>query len=440
MSASPRLSILSAAIAVALLASACSADAGRAAASPAPAQPVTAGPVPANTLPRPSASTKAGAYALGRFPGTPTASFSDPTIAALQAVLDKAVHEGLPGVTASILAGGRGAWTGAAGTSDGVQPMEVASQFGIASITKTVIAAEIVWLAEQRLLKLDDPVSAHLPATLEFDTNGATIRQLLSMTSGLQEPALTDAALIADPLRKWTPEELLASVPDHPSPPGTSFQYSWTNYILLGLVIEEVTGTSVAKALRAHLLVGPGLSSLVYQTEERPRGPLALPFIGRAVRPNILELGGGYLATRADASALGAAGGMASDAAALARFAYLLWGGQLLSEASLRAMTDFGDGDGYPYGLGTIDMTNQVLGRPFPVQTIGNGGQDSAGYASVMITLPSEATVVIVLINQDVDPRLRALPVAQELYEALATSDARPPAVASPTPSLSPSP
>ena len=179
-----------------------------------------------------------------------------------------------------------------------------------------------------------------------------------------------------------------------------------------------MTGTSVAKALRAHVLADPGLSSLVYQTEERPQGPLALPFIGATVRPDILELGGGYLATKADASALGAAGGMASDAAALARFAYLLWGGQLLSEASLQAMTDFGSGAGYhEYGLGTFDMT--TLGKGFAAPAIGHGGQDSAGYASTMITLPSEGTVVTVLINQDVDPRVRAIPVTQALLDAL---------------------
>ena len=276
-----------------------------------------------------------------------------------------------------------------------------------------------MWLAEQGLVSLDDPVAAHLPAKLDFDTNGATIRQLLSMTSGLQDAALIDdPALIADPQREWTPEEILASVPGGRTPPGATYLYSNTNYILLGLVIEQVTGMSVARALRAHILADLGLSTLVYQTEERPKGPIALPFIGSTVRRNILEHGGGYLATKADASALGAAGGMASDAGALARFAYFLWGGQLLSEASLQTMTDFGSGAGYhEYGLGTIDMTTR--GKGFAVPAIGHGGQDGAGYASTMIALPSAATVVTVLINQDVDPRVRAIPVAQALLDAL---------------------
>jgi D-alanyl-D-alanine carboxypeptidase len=366
-----------------------------------------------------SPAGQGGTYRVGHFPPVPATRFPTATVEALQTVLDAAVDSGLPGVSASILAAGGGAWIGAAGTSDGRTPMEVTSQFGIASTTKTVIAAEILWLAEQGLLALDDPAEAHLPAGLGFDTNGATIRQLLAMTSGLPEfTLLDDPALTADPRREWTPKEILASVPTDRDPPGTAFLYSSTNYVLLGLVIEETTGTSVAKALRAHVLADPGLSSLVYQTEERPAGPVALPFIGPNVRSDILDVGGGYLATRADASALGASGGMVSDAGALARFAYLLWGGQLLSDGSLGAMTDFGSGAGYhEYGLGTIDMTTR--GKGFPVPAIGHGGQDSAGYASTMITLPSEGIVVTVLINQDVDPRLVAIPIAQSLIDVL---------------------
>ena len=152
------------------------------------------------------------------------------------------------------------------------------------------------------------------------------------------------------------------------------------------------------------MLADPSLATLVYQPEERPEAPLELPFIGPAVREDILERGGGYIATKADASALGSAGGMASDAATLARFAYVLWGGQLVSDDSLDAMTDLGTGEAYPgYGLGVLDLTDRSWTSPVP--DIGKGGQDSAGYASVMIALPSEGTVIVVLINQDVDPQ-----------------------------------
>jgi len=128
MSASPRLSILSATIAVALLTSACSADAGRAAASPAPARPASASPVPASnvlapasTLPPPLASTEAGASALGRFPSptpphspapsTPGANEpTDPPVLGVElgtaAVTVGPGEAGLAGVTCTVLGDG----------------------------------------------------------------------------------------------------------------------------------------------------------------------------------------------------------------------------------------------------------------------------------------------------------------------------------------------
>ena len=143
---------------------------------------------------------------------------------------------GLPGVTATVLVADGGAWSGAAGTADGVNPMQVRSQFAIASLTKTVIAAEIMWLSEQGLLHLSDPVSEHLPPSFHFDTNGATIENLLPMESGIPDPVLSESApaVLADPLRYWTAEEVLASVPADRNKPGDHFVYEDANYMLLG--------------------------------------------------------------------------------------------------------------------------------------------------------------------------------------------------------------
>jgi D-alanyl-D-alanine carboxypeptidase len=348
----------------------------------------------------------------------PTGSFSDATAGALQAVLDVAVEEGLPGVTATVLAAEGGAWSGAAGTADGVHPVEVGSQFAIASITKTVVAAEVMRLSEEGLLRLGDPVSEHLPSSFDFDTNGATVEDLLAMTSGIPDPALTASAVEADPLREWTAREVLETVPGFRTEPGDRSGYEDANYMLLGLVIEETTGMSVAAALRSHVLADPRLSSMVYQPEERPEGPLALPFLGGQVRSNIIERGGGYLATKASASSGNGSGCMASDSAALALWGYLLFGGQLVSEQSLVAMADFGSGDDYDrYGLGVFDQTN--IGVGFEVQAIGNGGWDDGGYATVLVVQPSEGIVISVMTNIGGDPRALVIPVAQQLASTL---------------------
>jgi D-alanyl-D-alanine carboxypeptidase len=302
-----------------------------------------------------------------------------------------------------------------------VHPVEVRSQFGIASITKTVIAAEIMRLSEKGLLRLSDPVSEHLPSSFHFDTNGATVENLLHMESGIPDPAPNAAALAAfygrpaDPLRVWTPQEVLASVPEYRSKPGDHFVYEDANYMLLGLVIEATTGTSVAAALRSSVLADPRFSTMVYQPAERPSGPLALPFVGGNVVPNDIQVGGGYLPNKSDASEGNGSGCMASDSAALALWGYLLFGGKLLSEPSLLAMTDFGSGS---YGLGVFNQTKDGAWQGAG-QAIGNGGWDNGGYSSALAVLPSRGLVISVMTNTAGDPKALVFPVAEKLAASL---------------------
>ena len=397
-----------------LLASAC-ASSTQTASSPTPSS--------SGSSPAPSSSPVAVTYGLGNFPAVPTGSLPDSTVRALQGVVDAAVKDGLPGITATVLAADGGAWSGAAGTADGVRPMQLRSQFAIASITKTVIAAEITWLAPQGLLRLSDPVSKHLPPGFHFDTNGATIENLLAMESGIPDPRPTanGPSVQADLSRRWTPEEVLAYVPAHRRKPGVHFVYEDANYMLLGLVVKQTTGMSVAAALRTHILADPRLSSMVYQPEERPKGPLALPFLDGQVRPNIIKLGRGYLPSLSEASSANGSGGMASDSGALALWGYLLFGRHLLSERSLLAMTDFGTGATYDrYGLGVFDQTH--LANGFRVLAVGNGGWHDGGYSSALTVLPSEGIVISVLTNTAGDPVSLVFPVVQRLASVLQMS------------------
>ena len=362
-----------------------------------------------------SASAAEPVYSLGQFPDVPTGSVSDSRAATLQAVLDAAIEDGLPGVAATVLAADGEAWSGAAGTADGVNPVEVSSQFAIASLTKTVIAAEVLRLAEEGSLRLPDAVSEHLPPDFAFDTNGATIENLLAMESGIPDPTITFAEAGANPDRVWEPEEVLETVPARRTEPGDHWVYEDSNYMLLGLVVEQVTGTSVAAALREGVLADPRLAALVYQPEERPAGPYALPF-GRP--RDGTDSGGGYLASAALTSWGNGSGCMASDSATLALWGYLLFGGNLLSDESLRAMTDFGTGADYEeHGLGVIDQT--ALGEGFSVQAIGNGGWDDGGYSSILVVLPSEGVVITVMTNTAGSPVELVMPIAQDLAAAI---------------------
>ena len=358
-----------------------------------------------------SASDAASRHGLGDFPEPPASEIAEATASAMRDVVDAAVDRGLPGVSATVISAGAGVWTGVAGPSDGEDPIEPRSQFAIASLTKTVIAAEIMHLVELGRLRLSDSASDHLPESFDFDTNGATIENLLAMESGIPDPTITFAEAGADPNRIWTAEEVLRTVPARRSEPGDHWVYEDSNYMLLGLVIKQVTGTDVAAALRDGVLADPRLGGLVYQPDERPDGPLALPF---ALPRDDVESGGGYLPSAALASWGNGSGCMASDSATLALFGYLLFGGSLLSDESLRAMTDFGTGADYEgHGLGVLDQT--ALGEGFSVQAMGNGGWEEGGYSSILVVLPSEGVVVSVMTNTAGSPVQLVLPMAQDL-------------------------
>jgi CubicO group peptidase (beta-lactamase class C family) len=112
---------------------------------------------------------------------------------------------------------------------------------------------------------------------------------------------------------------------------------------------------------------------------------------------------------------------MASDSRTLALFGYLLFGGRLLSEDSLLAMTDFGSSaDDDRYGLGVLDQTPLAPG--YGTTVVGNGGWDDGGYSSVLSALPSDGMVISVLTNTAGSPVDLVFPVAEALAAALRPS------------------
>lgn len=137
-------------------------------------------------------------------------------------------------------------------------PMRVAVHYRIASVTKTFVATAVLQLAGVAKVSLDDPVERWLPGLVP---NGAaiTLRMLLNHTSGLYDLA-NDSALLTEfaehPMRQWTPREVLRFALSHPPvfPPGSSYAYSNTGYVLLGLVIEAVTGKPLDEVLTERLV------------------------------------------------------------------------------------------------------------------------------------------------------------------------------------------
>jgi D-alanyl-D-alanine carboxypeptidase len=189
------------------------------------------------------------------------AGFDQATRASFQKVLDDTrATAGFPGVIA-VVSGPKGRWVGTAGTAGkGLESKPTPSDHTrVGSLTKTMTATVILQLVEEGKLKLSDPIGDYVPGMPNGDT--ATIRQLAEMTSGIAPYTRSDEfqkQLFANPQKVWTPEELVAFEKGQPAEfaPGKGWDYSNTNYVLLGMVIEQVTGTSIADVFQERLF-GP---------------------------------------------------------------------------------------------------------------------------------------------------------------------------------------
>jgi D-alanyl-D-alanine carboxypeptidase len=184
---------------------------------------------------------------------------------AFQAVVEAAAKKLMVPGAMVLLRTPQGDFNAAVGTTElGAQtPPAAITHFRIASNTKTMSAALIVLLAQDGKLKFSDPVSSYVPDVPNGEN--ITVAQLLKMRSGLYgytaDPALA-AAMDADPGKAWTPREVLDIAFRHQPQfaPDASYEYSNTNYALLGLVAEKVGGRPLAQQFQERLFGPVGLT------------------------------------------------------------------------------------------------------------------------------------------------------------------------------------
>jgi CubicO group peptidase (beta-lactamase class C family) len=257
----------------------------------------------ASSAPAPTASPQATAgpqataspvpFTIVEFPALPTMPLDADVSARLQRSLEAALAaHGGGAITAVVLVGDHGMWTGLAVRPGSTAPAP-GTPWTTGSIAKTITAAEVMRLSEHGKLDLDAPAASLFGAGVAADTNGATVRNLLMMRSGLT----------------------------HHDPPGTVWEYSNGDYALLGRVIEGVTGKPLAKALVADILDVPGVTGI------------ALPPGGTVDN---------------------AAGPFDADPLSLATWGYAFFGGAVVAETSLRRMVTF---DENTYGMGVFDFS-----------------------------------------------------------------------------------
>ncbi|MFC4565935.1 serine hydrolase domain-containing protein [Nocardiopsis mangrovi] len=329
-----------------------------------PAHDLSACPRRRGRSPFPALAAVAATVALTAATASPAAAEArEPAPASraeIQRALDAMVAAGAPGVTARIT-DENGTWTATSGVADldSGTPMPANGAFRPASVTKSLVATVVLQLEDEDALSLDDTLGELLPGTVPGG-DGVTVNRLLNHTSGL--PDYIEDPLFEDPedytRRGFTPEELveIADRQDPSAEPG-EFAYSNTNYVLLGMIVEELTGNTLGDELGDRVLRPAGMDrSYLPVRETGLPGEHASGYYRLAGRQDLTE------ATEIDPSFAWAAYGLVSTPEDVAGFYRALWDGDLLPAASLAKMREMVPGpnffmSGYGLGLERMDLT-----------------------------------------------------------------------------------
>nr|WP_225803898.1 serine hydrolase domain-containing protein [Streptomyces sp. NK15101] len=290
----------------------------------------------------------------------------------LQSALDGVHRAGVPGVFAEVRDRDR-AWRGASGVADVTtgRPVGAGMRHRVGSVTKTFTAAAVMQQVERGRIRLDAPIADYLPQLVPGERGRKiTVRMLLDNTSGIADyltyafpslrgfPSRLDVStrsLDDNRFRTFRPAELIKmglSAPPVGEPGGPTGVYSNTNWLILGELLEHVTGVPAEEYITRNVIERAGLRHTAFPTGTRVKGPhsrLYESFYGLIDPPRDYSV---Y-----DMSWVGPAAALVSTMEDLNRFYALLLDGRIVSRASLAEMqrtvpTRALDGSLIQYGLG----------------------------------------------------------------------------------------
>ncbi len=300
-------------------------------------------------------------------------------------------QSGVPSASVAIVKDGQIAYLHAYGFArlDPRTPATPEMRYSIGSISKQFTVAAILLLQEQGKLSLDDKVARFIPDLTR--AKEVTIRQLLSHTSGYQDFWPQDYVMPMM-LQSTTAEKILNGWARKPLDfePGTRWQYSNTNYVIAGVIVEKASGTPFIQFLREKVLAPVGVKNAA-DTDQAKLGetdPLGYIRYGLGpLRPAPKE-GQGWMF---------AAGELAMPAEDLARWDISIINQTLLKPASYREFETeilLKNGAGTSYGLG-VDVNLEQGHR-----TLSHDGEVS-GFTAANIVYPDDHAAIAVLTNQD---------------------------------------
>ena len=317
----------------------------------------------------------------------------------LQAKIDSAVEQvlaktGVPSASVAIVEYGAVVYTHAYGKARLDPPVAAtpAMRYSIGSISKQFTAAAILLLEQQGKLSIDDPVSKFLPDLTR--ANEVTIRMLLSHTSGYQDywpedylmPPMAQPTAAQHILDVWGKKPLDFD-------PGTKWQYSNTNFVIAGRIVEKVSGEPVMEFLQRHIFKPLDMRQ-VWNSDVKSLGDTdAEGYIRYALGPL-------RPAPLAGAGWMFAAGELAMPAYDLAQWNISIMNRSLLSQRSYNEMfapVMLKNGESSHYGLGLFIRV--VDGHP----ALEHSGEVS-GFVSENVVFPNDKAAITVLTNQDASP------------------------------------
>src|SRR5215813_3797712 len=314
----------------------------------------------------------------------------------LTAKVDKLAAEaleqsGVPSASLAVVKDGQIVYLKAYGSArlEPKTPATSSMRYSIGSISKQFTAAAMLLLQEEGKLSLDDKVAKFIPDLTR--ANEVTIRQLLSHTSGYQDYWPQDYVMPMM-LKPVTATKILALWARRPLDfdPGTKWQYSNTNYVMAGVIIEKVSGKPLLQFLKEKVFAPLGMASVANIDEKRLGDTDPTGYMRYALGPL-------RMAPKEGAGWLFAAGELAMSAEDLAKWNISIMDQKLLKPASYRELereAQLNNGMGARYGLGV------TLGMEAGHRAVSHGGEVS-GFVSESVVFPDERVSVVALTNQD---------------------------------------
>lgn len=270
------------------------------------------------------------------------------------------------------------------------RPMYLGDLFRIGRITNSFTSTVLLQLVDENKVSLDSALSKYVPSVP--NSQNISIKHLMNMTSGLYDYATDSVFLLqlkSNPLKKWTQQELINFSISHPPyfPPGTGWRYSSTNSILIGMIIEQVTGNTLKQEIQNRILTPLNLQNTYFPTDQNmPTGNVCNGYTllsGPLTFDNVT--------TRFDPSWIWASGAMVSNLIDMKIWVKALINGSLLSSTLQQERLKFiyTGTPAYKYGLGIYDLQNGYSGYKGAVP----------GYNNLIVYFPNKGTLIAILIN-----------------------------------------